>query len=214
MLNYEFIKLFINKLNLNNLSDEERTSFLASMLRYLDHGRKDTINGRTLTYVETQLDKLLNLFECIGCTNEECIKALSNLPSLLNTVDDLYEKYLLLGIVEDKENTIRKDKLINKTKDYMVGIQKIYARYRLIVESGYNVFSWNILMHASDSEFCKVFVRGRYFKPYQVFSDKNSVMEWLNQVDFTEFDIEEWEKIEVNKELVARYEGKKTGISM
>lgn len=213
MVDYEFIKLFMDKLDLSNLSENERNSFFAIMIKYLDHGRKDAINGRTLLYVEAQLDKLLNLLECMGCTKEDCVKVLSNLPSLLNTVDDLYNKYLLLGIVEDVDNSIRKDKLINKTKDYMVGISKIYARYRLIMESGYNVFSWNILMHATDSEFCKVFTRGKYFKPYQSFSDKDSVMRWLNQVDFGEFDIEQWKGLEVNKELVAKYEGKKTGIS-
>lgn len=207
MISQEFLDLFNSKLNLENMSKDIQTSFIVSMTKYLDHGRKDIINGRTLAYISLKLDNLINLLECINLSKIEIVKALTNLPNILNGVDDLYNKYLLLGIVENEENNLRKDKLINKTKDFMVGLPKIYARYCLIEKVAYES-SWNSLVHSSDKEFANMFVKGTYQKPYQVFESINQVLDWLNNVNIENLDIEYFKSLKVNEELVEKYEGK------
>ena len=127
---------------------------------------------------------------------------------------DLYKKYLLLGVLEeDSRNSLRKDKLLNKTKDFMVGFNKICARYKLVCEAGYDRLSWNVLVHASDREFCSIFVKSSYKKPYQLFNDPGQVMAWLRSVDASELNLEELKSLEVNKELVDKYEKRSKGIS-
>lgn len=208
MIGQEFLNLFYTKLEMRTMSQEVQTSFIAAVTRYLDHGRRDEINGRTISFVARQLDSLIYLLECIGYNKEEMVRIITNLPAILNTVDDLYKKYLFLGILENEENSFRKDKLLNKTKDFIVGLPKMYARYRLIQESGYNVIRWNSLVHASDREFASIFIKGAYAKPYQLFRQEESVYEWLRNIDVNELDISELKVLPVNEELVVQYEGK------
>ena len=154
-----FSNLFYTKLNLGKLELETQKRFLEAITKYLDHGKKEEINGRTINFVKKQLDSLIYFLECLDFSKEEMVRIITNLPTILNTVDDLYKKYLLLGVLEeDSRNSLRKDKLLNKTKDFMVGFNKIYARYKLVCEAGYDRLSWNVLVHASDREFCSIFV--------------------------------------------------------
>ncbi len=206
-MNEAFKDLFYTKLQLQKLDISLQKQFLESISSYLDHGRKEEINGRTLSFVLKQLDSLILFLKCIDCTEEEIVRIITNLPTILNTVDDLYKKYLLLGILEDpSRNNLRKDKLINKTKDYMVGFNKIYARYKLVCTAGYDRLSWNVLVHASDNEFCRIFIKGTYKKPYQLFNHPSEVMAWLGSVDSSEINLEEIKAWDVNKELVSQYE--------
>ena len=209
MISTEFLNLFYSKLSLQTMSKDIQTSFLAAITRYLDHGRKEEINGRTLSFVSKQLNRLIELLTCIGLSQEEIVRVITNLPSVLNTVDDLYNKYLFLGILENEENTFRKDKLLNKTKDFMVGLSKMYARYRLISESGYDNYKWNSLVHASDKEFASIFIKSNYSKPYQLFETADQVYTWLSNVDITELNMNEFRNLPVNEELVVKYESKK-----
>ena len=41
MISEEFLELFYKKLDLEIMSKDIQTSFIASMTRYLDHGRKE-----------------------------------------------------------------------------------------------------------------------------------------------------------------------------
>ena len=209
-----FSNLFYTKLNLGKLELETQKRFLEAITKYLDHGRKEEINGRTINFVEKQLDSLIYFLECLDFSKEEMVRIITNLPTILNTVDDLYKKYLLLGVLEeDSRNSLRKDKLLNKTKDFMVGFNKIYARYKLVCEAGYDRLSWNVLVHASDREFCSIFVKSSYKKPYQLFNNPGQVMAWLRSVDASELNLEELKSLEVNKELVDKYEKRSKGIS-
>lgn len=213
-MNEDFKEIFYSKLDIQSMDLNTQRNFLESISKYLDHGRKDEINGRTVNFVLKQLNQLISFLECVGYTKEEMVRIITNFPSILNTIDDLYNKYLFLGLLEDpSKNDLRKDKLLNKTKDFMVGFNKMYARYKLICETGYDRLSWNTLVHASDREFCSIFVRSTYRKSYQLFTDPVQVMRWLKQINPDEFDIEEVKTLAANKELVEKYEKRIKGIS-
>ncbi len=213
-MNEDFKEIFYSKLDIQSMDLNTQRNFLESISKYLDHGRKDEINGRTVNFVLKQLNQLISFLECVGYTKEEMVRIITNFPSILNTIDDLYNKYLFLGLLEDpSKNDLRKDKLLNKTKDFMAGFNKMYARYKLICETGYDRLSWNTLVHASDREFCSIFVRSTYRKSYQLFTDPVQVMRWLKQINPDEFDIEEVKTLAANKELVEKYEKRIKGIS-
>ena len=84
----------------------------------------------------------------------------------------------------------------------------MYKRYRFCLESGYDGIKWNTLVHATDSEFAKIFVESTYRKPYQIFSTIQEAMEYIENVRYPEIDMEEFKNLEVNKELVELYEKK------
>ena len=112
-MNNTFSNLFYTKLNLRELDLKTQKSFLEAISKYLDHGRKDEINGRTISFVEKQLDSLIYFLECLDFSKEEMVRIITNLPTILNTVDDLYKKYLLLGVLEeDGHNNLRKDRYV------------------------------------------------------------------------------------------------------
>lgn len=206
MVSNEFFDLFYRKLDLQTMEQDVQTNFLASITRYIDRGMKNMTNGRTLNFVSLKLDNLIELLECMGLNKVEIVKVLTNFPGILNNVDDLYYKYLFLGILENEENTLRKEKLVNKTKDFIVGLPKMYARYCLIRESGYNKATWYTIVHSSDQAFASVFVRGTYQKPYKVFNNINQVLDWLKSVNLEDFDVEYFKSLSVNEELVKLYE--------
>lgn len=201
-MNEQLRELFYKKLDLMYLSAETQKHFLDIMDGYIKH-------GRTFEYISSTLDKLLYFFRAIGIGNIETAIILTNFPSILNIVDELYSKYLFLGILENEDNSYRRHKLFSKTKDYRVSLDKMYARYRLCMEAGYEDIKWNTLVHASDSEFARIFVESTYKKPYQLFQDIEQVSKWLSSIDISELDIEEFKSLPVNEEIVEKYEGKR-----
>lgn len=195
----EFEKLFYDKLNLSSLSEAMQQYFLKLMNIYLKH-------GRSYEYVAANLDKLIDFFEGIGIGRVECAIILMNDFSLINSINELYDKYLFLGILENEDNTFRKHKFFSKTKDYRVSLNTMYARYKLCLEAGYGDINWNIIVHSTDNEFVKRFITSTYRKPYQIFESPEQVSNWLASVDMSDFDIEEFKSLAVNEEIVEKYE--------
>ena len=111
----EVAMLFEKKLHLSSVGEALRNKFLLVMSKYLEHGRTEgVVEGRTYDYLEKHLNELVILMEAIGLSNEEKVIVITNMPSLLNTSSDMITKYLLLGVLENEDNTFRKNKLINR----------------------------------------------------------------------------------------------------
>ena len=202
MMTKDLVELFIDRLNLDILSKDTQTHFYDVMTRYMSH-------GRTYDFIVRSLDKLLEFFDIIGINRIEAVIVISNDPSLFNDVDSLYDKYLFLGIIENEENTFRNHKFFSKTRDYRVSLDTMYKRYRFCLESGYTDIKWNTLVHATDNEFAKIFVESTYRKPYQRFDTLQSALEYIGSLEYPAIDIEEFKNLEVNREIVEKYEGKR-----
>ena len=143
----EVIMLFEQKLHLSTVPENLRNKFFIAMKKYLEHGRHEGhIEGRSYEYLDKHLTELMFLMDAIELTTEERIQVLTNMPSLINTSNDMITKYLLLGCLENDENGFRKKKLINKTNDYRIGLKKLYGRYILASNAGYPEINWNLLV--------------------------------------------------------------------
>lgn len=198
--------LFEKKLHLSSVEETLRNKFLLAMNKYLEHGRTEgVIEGRTRDYLDRHLSELVVLMDAIGLSNSEKVIALTNMPSLINTSQDMITKYLLLGVLENEENTYRKNKLVNKTNEFRIGLRKLYGRYILATYAGYPEINWNLLVHSSDLEFAKRFIKGAYYKPYQMFKSIEEVDAYIAKVNVEELDIDEIMSWEVNRELVDKY---------
>lgn len=195
-------ELFYSKLDLQYLSPAMQKHFLDVMKSYIKH-------GRTFEYISSTLERLLFFFRAVGIGNVEVAIILTNFPAILNIVDELYPKYVFLGIIENEDNSFRRHKFFSKTKDYRVSLEKMYARYRLCMEAGYDDIKWNTLVHASDTEFAKIFIVSTYKKPYHLFQTVEQVNDWLTNVDMSELNIDEFKALPVNEEIVENYEGKR-----
>ena len=202
----EVATLFEKKLHLSSVGEALRNKFLLVMSKYLEHGRTEgVIEGRTYEYLDRHLSELILLMDAIELSNEEKVIVLTNMPSLLNTSGDMITKYLLLGVLENEDNTYRKKKLINKTNEYRIGLKKLYGRYVLATHAGYPEINWNLLVHSSDEEYAKRFVKGAYYKPYQMFSSIEDVYAYVDKVGLEGLDIDEIMSWDVNRELVDKY---------
>lgn len=202
--------LFEEKLNIKSLPLNIQESFWVSITRYLQHGRKEgVVEGRTFEYLEKHLEELLKFLNALRYTDEEKVIIITRMPAILNTTKDVIDKFLLLGVLENEENTFRRKKLLNKTNDYRVGIKKIYGRYITAVTAGYPNINWNLLVHATDTEFSAIFVKNVHEKDYQIFESAEDVLDFVNNVSLDTLDIEELKKWDVNREIVEYYEGTK-----
>lgn len=202
----EIQSFLINKLNLEKIDPNLAERFIASMIKYMEHGRKvGVVEGRSIDFLDKHLTELINFLNVIGLNDEEKIIVLCNMPSLINVSNDFVHKYLLLGIIENDSNTYRRKKLINKTNDFRIGFKKLWGRYTLVTNVCYPNITWNVLVHASDKEFAKIFVKSTYYKSYQCFNTVEEVLDYVNNVSVDIFDLEEVKSWDVNKELVEKY---------
>ena len=198
--------LFERKLKLSMVNESLRNKFFIVMRKYLEHGRHEgEIEGRSYEYLNKHLTELMLLMDALELTYEERVTILTNMPSLLNTSSDMITKYLLLGVLENEDNTFRKKKLINKTNDFRIGLRKLYGRYILATHAGYPEINWNLLVHSTDLEFASRFVKGAYYKPYQMFGSIEEVEAYIANVNIESLDINEIMSWDVNRELVDKY---------
>ncbi len=99
-------------------------------------------------------------------------------PSILNvSIESLRDKYALMGLIDDHSYHLRKTKLILCPDDYRVSNELIYARYMLMKTLDYPSINWSNMVHASEKEFAKIFVKkdGGYNKPYKIFSSTDDL---------------------------------------
>ena len=198
--------LFERVLHLSTLSDSTKNAFYVSMRKYLEHGRHEGhVEGRSIEYLEKHLNELMLLMDALELTNEERVQILTNMPSLLNTSKDMITKFLLLGCLENEDNTFRKKKLINKTNDYRIGLKKLYGRYIVASNASYPEINWNLLVHSTDVEYAQRFVKGAYYKPYQMFETVEDVLKAVDEVSLDSLDVNEIMSWDVNREIVDRY---------
>lgn len=214
MLDQNIVELINKMLDLDSFSTDIQKRFWDRMLHYLDHGKtNDVINGRTLEYIEKNLTKLIHFFESVGYTKEEYVHILSTMPSLINLADVIYNKYLMLGcIVKPGEVDIRKEKLLARPLDLMLGLDEIISRYLIISQTGYGVFTWNNMTHISKTSFANIFVTKIKPADYKIFENVDSAKQYMENMDVSDFPLDEVKKWDVNRELVEKYENKSFGI--
>lgn len=208
----KFILLFNRLLKLDSLPENEKNKIYDALLKYISHGRTEEINGRTEEYIEKQIKKFIKLLNCIGYNEEEIRTIIVSFPSLLNSIDSLYEKYLFLGLIENDTNTFRKERFKTRARDLIISLDKMYARYRLCCEAGYDKITWNTLTHATDKEFASIFIKnykGAYQRDYQLFDSYEEVSNYLNSINSADLNIEDIKRLPVNEDLVNKYEEEK-----
>ena len=203
--------LFQNKLKLNTVDSKLQIVFAESIRRYLEHSRRDgVVEGRTYQFLEQHLNELTMFFDAIELSTEERIIVITNMPSIINTSSDILSKYLLLGAIENEDNSFRRRKLVEKTNDFRIGLKKLYGRYVLATEAGYPDINWNLLVHSSDREFSSRFIKSKYSKKYQFFENEEQVLKYLDEIPFEGFNIEMLKSWDVNREIVEYYEEKRS----
>ena len=156
-----------------NTSLEYAAEFLESFLKYLKHNRTTGIGGRTPGTLRSNLRDFKDFAFSYGF-KEEIYVILRRFPGILNiSIDNLEQKYKLMALAEDETGTLRKRKLLLAPDDFKIGNDLIYARYMLMTKLGYRPITWRNLIHDSQNDFAKKFVRTDtgYNKPYKIFND-------------------------------------------
>lgn len=183
-----------------NTSLEYAAEFLESFLKYLKHNRTTGIGGRT--------PGTLNGFKM-----EEIYVILRRFPGILNiSIDNLEQKYKLMALAEDETGTLRKRKLLLSPDDFKIGNDLIYARYMLMTKLGYRPITWRNLIHDSQNDFAKKFVRTDtgYNKPYKIFNDVSELSR-ENLVKMFPMDLETLDEILSVKKEVKKDEKESNG---
>lgn len=166
--------VLFEELDLNNtLTIEGRLTFFKNFMKYLQHNRSEEIKGRTPESLRNNIRAFKDFCFELGFTLKDIILILKISPSILNiSIESLRDKYALMGLIDDHSHYLRKTKLILCPDDYRVSNELIYARYMLMKTLDYPNINWSNMIHASEKEFAKIFVKkeGGYNKPYKVFS--------------------------------------------
>ncbi|PWL41105.1 MAG: hypothetical protein DBY43_05785 [Clostridiaceae bacterium] len=171
--------VLFEELDLNNaLTIEGRLAFFKDFMKYLQHNRSEEIKGRTPESLRNNIRTFKDFCFELGFTLMDVIHILRMSPSILNvSIESLRDKYALMGLIDDHSYHLRKTKLILCPDDYRVSNELIYARYMLMKTLDYPIINWSNMVHASEKEFAKIFVKkdGGYNKPYKIFSSTDDL---------------------------------------
>lgn len=167
----ELESILSTKLKLReNLNDEELIDFYLHIIPYLKHSKNDKMSGRPPKTINEDLDNFLEFAHYINLNEKEIIKVIKKFPAIMRMIDDkFYWKYILMGVLENEDNTLRKTMLIERTQDFQIELELLYARYSLMKKLNYQDITWSSLVKNSNNEFAKIFTKSKYAKPYKVF---------------------------------------------
>lgn len=102
----------------------------------------------SMTILSYRLEETIIFLQELDLTLEEITSAIKNSPSLLHAnKKDMLSKYLVLVYLDEHLNQpIRKQRLIENTKYYVIGLSTIYARIMYLQEHNPNEISkWHVL---------------------------------------------------------------------
>ena len=219
-MDIEVVKYLNEKLKLDEyLGEKEFDLFMARFAKYFkgNYSKRSIsgVGGRTLETLKKNLDDLSKFLTAIGCEMADIIYVVDEAPDLLNVdINKLYDKYLVLGMLPicEEVTNYRLEHILAKPEDIRTGLDTIYARIMFATEAGYPMekATWNMNVHATNSEFAAVFVKGAYSKSYKILDSKNAYNEEAVKklYPITEAKIEELKGLKANKEVVENYEGK------
>ena len=166
-------------------------------LQYLQH-------GRTLETVEIYLQKFCKFFRTLGYLDKELANVIIKCPNILNCSNNLYEKYIFLNQVFN--GTGVKEYVLRHPIDFGIcSFDTIYARWGLCLSTGYYDFKLSTLIKSTSSEFEKIFVKGRYKKPYKIYDSVHEVTAALASYDSSQYDLSVGESLPCNLEFLGDY---------
>lgn len=171
-------EILMRELNLSEvLPIDELRDFFSKFLPYIQHARSksDVVAGRTPETLERDLVNYIEFCRKIDLSDKEIIISIQNFPAIIREANEkLEDKYILLSVLEDEDNLVRRKYLVNRPEDFIVDIKVIYARFMLMKQLSYPI-SWNSLVKASQNDFAKTFVKSKHKKPHKIFDDVSQV---------------------------------------
>ncbi len=133
--------------------DKTKTLFFDVLEKYMEKKRK------TIGVLLKDLDTTINFFNLINYDKERVAYIILRNPSILHSnKNDLYLKYLILDILGYDNDVSLRDKIfISKPKDYLIGVNLLYARMcflsKLSSEKNINLLDETNLLKLTNEDF-------------------------------------------------------------
>ena len=127
--------LVARKLELNKyLTNDEFLLFASKFTNFLRQNRVSSLLSMSESELEKCIEHFINFCDNVGFTKRESFKVLMNNFLLLDKVknEDFLYKYIILSVCENKENTVRKDLLLNNSRAFNKDLEEFFARYMYI----------------------------------------------------------------------------------
>lgn len=201
----EIRRLLINELQLiKYLDKEEFTKFCVNITNSLRYNRRMELLNKDINYIKKLVNNLCNFFDNVGMSRIDLINAISNNIELIeiSSKPDFIDKYVLLSVIEDSNNSKRKQIIIDNSRILKKSIKEIYARYCLLKEYNKNI-TVSSVVGASYNEFMNLFVRKSYYNDFKKpLSHKISIDELIDKYPIDYKYIFELRKLDINKNVV------------
>ncbi len=196
-------RVLISKLELGNyMNKEEFIDFCVKFTNNLIHNKNSSILRHSVEEFEIAVDNMINFFDNIGLSKKDIIEAFKNNYSFVDLFFDanFLDKYILLSVLENEENTVRKNILLNDSKRIKISLEEMYVRYVLTKLSNREMCYSNLAREAYTT-FIKSLVRNTYYKIDSRILNNFKTLEQLCKiypVDYDFIDKLKQEKINTN----------------
>lgn len=159
-------KVLINKLELGSyMTKDEFIDFCIKFTNNLIYNRNSNILSYSIEELEITINKMINFFDNLGLSKKDIIEALKKNYSFIDLFldKDFLDKYILLSVLENDENTIRKNILLNDSKRIKISLEEMYARY-VMTKLANREICYSNLARETYSIFVKSLIRNTYYK--------------------------------------------------
>ena len=197
--------LLMKKLDLvNNLNKDEFLDFCNKFTGFLRQNRYNSLLGNSLEVLEKKFNKTISFLKRIGFNTRDIIDILFKDFRLLSIIpeEEFINKYVLLSVLEDDKNSVRKHILEKTPRFFNKSLDELYARYKLLEESGYGVTKY-LMTKPNYNEFINYFVARSFVrKPYQIFSEPISITKLISKYPIDYNFINELKKNDNNRNFL------------
>lgn len=164
------------------LNEKDFTLFCVKLTNYLKYYKNCILLEKTDREIKTLLDNMIIFFENLGFKKRKIISCLLNNFSLIEYIsrDDFLYKYILLSVLENDKNEVRKKLLLEDSEVFNKSLEEIYVRYVLLKKTDREVTITNLLK-TNFSKFIDSFiVKGYLYDPKKkIFKEKKTLAQLI-----------------------------------
>ena len=197
-------RIIISKLHLvSNVDKDFFLDFCNKLTVFLRQDRNTDLLKYDEKKIKEKLDKLIIFFNNLEFNYKDIIDIIYKNYRFIDTVysEDFYNKYILFSVIENTDNTLRKNLLKKDPREFNKPLDLLFAKYCFTKESGRTITK-GLLLNDNYSVFINKFVNNSYIRqPHEILREAIPAEKLIERYPFDINVIKELKKDDCNNNV-------------